>query len=67
MNRREASRTESRRLILKAARKPFGAQGMEACTIRNITTAAGVSPASVILHFKTKREQHLHGIRRSAS
>ncbi len=54
MNRREASRTETRRLILKAARKRFAAKGMEACTIRDIAKAAGVSPASVIVHFKTK-------------
>ncbi len=54
MNRREASKTETRRLILKAARKRFAAKGMEACTIRDIAKAAGVSPASVIVHFKTK-------------
>jgi len=54
MNRREASKKETRRLILKAARTLFARKGMEECTIRDIARKAGVSPASVVVHFKTK-------------
>ncbi len=54
MNRRKASQIETRRLILKTARKRFAAKGMEACTIRDIAKAAGVSPATVIVHFRSK-------------
>jgi AcrR family transcriptional regulator len=54
MNRREASKKETRRLILRAARKLFAQKGMEECTIRDIAEKAGVSPASVVVHFKSK-------------
>ena len=54
MNRREASKKETRRLILKAARTLFARKGMEECTIRDIAKKAGVSPASVVVHFKSK-------------
>ena len=54
MNRREASKKETRRLILKTARKLFAQKGMEECTIRDIAKKAGVSPASVVVHFKSK-------------
>jgi len=54
MNRREASKKETKRLILKAARTLFARRGMEECTIREIAKKAGVSPASVIVHFKSK-------------
>ncbi len=54
MNRREASKKETRRLILKTARKQFAQKGMEECTIRDIAKKAGVSPASVVVHFKSK-------------
>src|SRR4030066_1499232 len=54
MNRREASKKETKRLILKAARKLFAQKGMEECTIRDIAEKAGVSPASVVVHFKSK-------------
>jgi AcrR family transcriptional regulator len=54
MNRREASKKETRRLILKAARTIFARKGMEECTIRDIAAKAGVSPASVVVHFKSK-------------
>ncbi len=54
MNRREASKKETKRLILKAARVLFARKGMEECTIRDIAKKAGVSPASVVVHFKSK-------------
>jgi AcrR family transcriptional regulator len=54
MNRRQASRQETRQLILTAARLLFAQKGMEECTIRDIAKAAGVSPASVVVHFKSK-------------
>jgi AcrR family transcriptional regulator len=54
MNRREASKKETRRLILKAARTLFARKGMEECTMRDIAAKAGVSPASVVVHFKSK-------------
>lgn len=54
MNRREASKKETRRLILKAARTLFARKGMEECTMRDIARKAGVSPASVVVHFKSK-------------
>jgi len=54
MNRREASKHETRQLILTAARRLFAQKGMEECTIRDIAKNAGVSPASVVVHFKSK-------------
>ena len=54
MNRREASKNETRKLILEAARKLFARKGMEECTLRDIAKKAGVSPASVVVHFKSK-------------
>lgn len=54
MNRRQASKQETRQLILTAARLLFAQKGMEECTIRDIARAAGVSPASVVVHFKSK-------------
>ncbi len=54
MNRREESKRETRRLILRAARKLFAQKGMEECTFRDIARKAGVSPASVVVHFKSK-------------
>ncbi len=54
MNRREASKKETRQLILKTSRKLFAQKGMEGCTIRDIARKAGVSPASVVVHFRSK-------------
>ena len=54
MNRRETSKNETRQLILKAARRLFAQKGMEESTIRDIARDAGVSPASVVVHFKSK-------------
>jgi len=54
MNRREASKKETRQLILKAARLLFAQKGLEECTIRDIAKKAGVSPASVVVHFQSK-------------
>ncbi|MCK9377049.1 MAG: TetR/AcrR family transcriptional regulator [Syntrophobacterales bacterium] len=54
MNRREASKQETRQLILRAARRLFAQKGLEGCTIRDIARRAGVSPASVVVHFKSK-------------
>ncbi len=54
MNRREASRAETRRLILRAAKKLFRKKGVEQCTMRAVAKEAGVSAATVILHFNSK-------------
>lgn len=54
MNRREASKRETRQLIVTVARKLFARKGMEECTVRDIARQAGVSPASVVVHFKSK-------------
>jgi AcrR family transcriptional regulator len=54
VNRREASKAETRKLILKAARKLFRKKGVEQCTMRAVAKEAGVSAATVILHFNSK-------------
>ncbi|MDD9301300.1 MAG: TetR/AcrR family transcriptional regulator [Desulfobacter sp.] len=54
MTRRDDSKAETRELILKTARLLFWEKGVEKCTIRKIAKEAGVSPASVIVHFKNK-------------
>ena len=54
MNRREASKTETRQLILTAARKMFMERKVSECTMRSIAREAGVSPASVVVHFRNK-------------
>ncbi len=54
MNRREASKKETRALILGVARKLCADRGMQECTLRDVAKAAGVSPASIVVHFKSK-------------
>jgi len=54
MNRKEASRKTTRELILKATRNLLAGKGAADCTIRDIAKKAGVSPASVVVHFKSK-------------
>lgn len=54
MNRRDASKQETRRLILEAARKLLVRNGGEDCTIKEIAAEAGTSPSSLIVHFKSK-------------
>lgn len=54
MNRREASKIETRQLIIKATRKLLLDQEVEQCTMRSIAREAGVSAASVVVHFKNK-------------
>ncbi len=54
MTRRDDSKVETRGLILSAAQQLFWEKGPENCTIRSIAKAAGVAPASVIVHFKNK-------------
>ncbi|MBU0908185.1 MAG: TetR/AcrR family transcriptional regulator [Proteobacteria bacterium] len=54
MSRRETTKLETRQLILEAARKLFHTKGPEQCTMRDIAREAGVSPASVVVHFKNK-------------
>jgi AcrR family transcriptional regulator len=54
MNRREVSKTETRRLIMTAARKLFLEKDVDQCTMRAIAKLAGVSAASVVVHFKNK-------------
>ena len=56
MNRREASKSETRELILNAARKLFFKKDRaQQPTMRDIAAEAGVSPASVVVHFKNKK------------
>lgn len=55
LNRREVSKSETRRLILKAARRLFRTEGVERCTMREIAEAAGVSASSVVVHFRNKK------------
>lgn len=54
MNRREISKAETRRLIMAAARKLFLEKDVDQCTMRAIAEEAGVSAASVVVHFKNK-------------
>ncbi len=54
MNRRESSKIETRGLILEAARDLFNEKGMDECTMRDIAARAGVSAASVVVHFRSK-------------
>jgi AcrR family transcriptional regulator len=54
MSRRDTTKQETRQLILDAARKLFQEKGPERCTMRDIATEAGVSPASVVVHFNSK-------------
>ena len=54
MSRRDDSKAETRELILNAAHGLFWEKGAANCTIRDIATEAGVSPASIIVHFKNK-------------
>ncbi len=54
MNRREITKQETKELILAAARWLFYEMGPERCTMRDIAREAGVSPASVVVHFSSK-------------
>lgn len=54
MSRRNTTKEETRQLILDAARKLFQEKGPERCTMRDIAREAGVSPASVVVHFNSK-------------
>ena len=54
MNRRDTTKQETRNLILAAAHKLFKKKGPEQCTLRDIAMEAGVSPASVVVHFTNK-------------
>lgn len=54
MNRREASKQETRSLIMAAARKLLKEKDVEQCTMRAIAREAGVSAASVVVHFRNK-------------
>ncbi len=54
MTRRDDSKAETRELILNTARQLFWEKSPDKCTVREIAREAGVSPASVIVHFKNK-------------
>jgi len=54
MTRRDDSKAETRKLILYAAHDLFWKRGAHECTMRDIAKKAGVSPASIIVHFKSK-------------
>ena len=55
MNRREASKAETRNLIIAAARKLLLEGTQTDFTMRRIAKEAGVSAASVVVHFKNKQ------------
>lgn len=50
------SAPDSRGTILNAARELFSEHGYTAVTIRDIATAAGVSPSLVMKHYRSKAE-----------
>src|SRR5699024_12015708 len=50
------NKPDSRSTILGAARQLFSEHGYQAVTIRDIATAAGVSPALVMKHYRSKAE-----------
>lgn len=50
------TRPDSRSTIITAARQLFAEHGYNGVTIRDIATAAGVSPALVIKHYRSKAE-----------
>ena len=54
MNRKEAFKQETRKLILKAARDLLLKQDVSQFTMRRVASEAGVSAASVVVHFKNK-------------
>jgi len=54
MNRKQAFKKETRRRILQAARKLFLEEDFSRCTMRRVAAEAGVSAASVVVHFKNK-------------
>ncbi|MBU0944523.1 MAG: TetR/AcrR family transcriptional regulator [Proteobacteria bacterium] len=54
MSRRDDSKAETRELILGAAQSMFWEKGVDRCTIRDIAVEAGVSPATIIVHFRNK-------------
>lgn len=54
MNRKEAFKEETRRLILEAAKKLLSEKDVSQCTMRRVAAEAGVSAASVVVHFKNK-------------
>lgn len=41
-------------MIVEAARRLFKKKGPEKCTMRDIAKDAGVSPATIVVHFKNK-------------
>jgi len=54
-NRRKIAKAETKQLILKTARSMFLEKGVDKCTLRGIAKVAGVSPASIVVHFKNKK------------
>lgn len=54
MNRKQAFKEQTRQLILDAARKLYLEQDISQCTMRRVAAQAGVSAASVVVHFKNK-------------
>lgn len=50
----DASPSAAQRRLLDAARDAFGAKGFHGTTTRDIAAAAGMSPAAVYVHHRTK-------------
>ena len=50
----DAPRSATQRRLLDAARDAFGAKGFHGTTTRDIAAAAGMSPAAVYVHHRTK-------------
>jgi AcrR family transcriptional regulator len=58
-------RTDTRRQVLEAATGLFGRNGFEACTMRDLASAASVKPPALYNHFGSK-EQILAEVMRDA-
>lgn len=52
----ETTADQTRTRLIEAARKAFGEKGFHATTTRDIASAAGLSPAAVYVHHRTKED-----------
>ncbi len=64
-DRRKAVSELKRGLILDAARKVFGAEGLDGASLRAIAAAAGYTPAALYFHFESKEAIYAEVLRNS--
>src|ERR671912_50092 len=64
-DRRKAVSELKRGLILDAARKVFGAEGLDGASLRAIAAAAGYTPAALYFHFESKEAIYAEVLRGS--